>query len=48
MMSKDMRQRLLNQGIDPVAGGSEEFRKHVAAEIPKWARVIREAGIAAQ
>jgi tripartite-type tricarboxylate transporter receptor subunit TctC len=48
LAGKDMQQRLLSQGIDPVAGGSEEFRGYVAAEIPKWAKVIREAGIPAQ
>ena len=48
LASADMKERLSNQGIDPVAGGSDEFRKYIAAEIPKWAKVIRDANIAAQ
>ena len=48
LASADMKERLSNQGIDPVAGGSDEFRKYMAAEIPKWAKVIRDANIAAQ
>jgi tripartite-type tricarboxylate transporter receptor subunit TctC len=48
LSSTDMRERLSNQGIDPVAGGADEFRKYLAAEIPKWAKVIREAKIPPQ
>jgi tripartite-type tricarboxylate transporter receptor subunit TctC len=48
LSSTDMRERLSNQGIDPVAGGTEEFRKYITAEIPKWARVIRDAKIPPQ
>lgn len=48
LATPEMRERLSNQGIDPVTGGSDEFRKYMAAEIPKWAKVIREAKIPAQ
>lgn len=48
LASSDMKARLVSQGIDPVAGGSEEFRKYIALEIPKWAKVIREAKIPPQ
>jgi tripartite-type tricarboxylate transporter receptor subunit TctC len=48
LASSDMRQRLSSQGIDPVAGGSEAFRSYVMAEVPKWARVIRDAKIPPQ
>ncbi len=48
LASADMKERLSNQGIDPVAGGGDEFRKYMAAEIPKWAKVIRDAKIVAQ
>lgn len=44
----DVKERLVNQGIVPAAGGSEEFRKYIMAEIPKWAKVIREAKIPPQ
>jgi tripartite-type tricarboxylate transporter receptor subunit TctC len=43
-----MRERLSSQGIDPVAGGSEAFRNYVLAEVPKWAKVIRDAKIPPQ
>ena len=48
LATPEMRERLSNQGIDPVTGGSDEFRKYMAAEIPKWAKVIREAKVPAQ
>ncbi len=48
LATSEMKERLSNQGIDPVAGGSDEFRKYIAAEIPKWAKVIREAKIPPQ
>ncbi len=48
LATADMKNRLSAQGIDPVAGGSDAFRQYVMAEIPKWAKVIREAKIPAQ
>lgn len=48
LASGEMRERLSSQGIDPVGGGTVEFRKYMAAEIPKWAKVIREAKIPPQ
>ncbi len=48
LASVDMKARLASQGVDPVAGGSDEFRQYIAAEIPKWARVIRDAKIPPQ
>jgi tripartite-type tricarboxylate transporter receptor subunit TctC len=44
----DGKERLVSQRIVPAAGGTGEFRKYVMAEIPKWARVIREAKIPPQ
>jgi tripartite-type tricarboxylate transporter receptor subunit TctC len=44
----DVKERLISQGIEPLAGGSEDFRKYIAAEIPKWAKVIRAARIPPQ
>ena len=48
LAASDMRERLSSQGIDPVLGGTEEFRKYITAEIPKWAKVIRDAKIPPQ
>jgi tripartite-type tricarboxylate transporter receptor subunit TctC len=44
----DVKERLISQGIVPAAGGSDEFRKYILAEIPKWTKVIREANIPPQ
>lgn len=44
----EVKERLVSQGIVPAAGGSEEFRKYILAEIPKWAKVIRDANIPPQ
>jgi tripartite-type tricarboxylate transporter receptor subunit TctC len=44
----DLKERLLAQGIDPAKGGVEEFAAILKAEIPKWAKVIKAAGIPPQ
>ena len=44
----DLKERLLSQGIEPASGGVEEFAGYLNAEIPKWARVIKAAGIPPQ
>jgi tripartite-type tricarboxylate transporter receptor subunit TctC len=44
----DSRERLLNQGIEPAKGGPDEFAPFLAAEIAKWAKVIKAAGIPPQ
>jgi len=44
----DVKERLVTQGIVPVTGGSDEFRKYIMAEIPKWTKVIRDAKIPPQ
>ena len=44
----EVKERLVSQGIVPAAGGTEEFRKYIGAEIPKWTKVIRDAKIPPQ
>jgi tripartite-type tricarboxylate transporter receptor subunit TctC len=41
----EVRQRLLEQGADPVGSSSEELGRIVRAELKNWAAVIRDAGI---
>jgi tripartite-type tricarboxylate transporter receptor subunit TctC len=41
----DMRNFLHNQGAEPALLGPEEFRAYVKADIAKWAKVIKAAGI---
>jgi tripartite-type tricarboxylate transporter receptor subunit TctC len=44
----DVRQKLLEQGGDPVGGSPEELEKVVKAELRKWADVIQQARIKAE
>ena len=44
----DMREKLVNQGADPVGNTPEQAMAHVVSEIAKWTKVIRGAGIKAQ
>ena len=43
--SPDVRQRLLDQGAEPVGNTPEEFGAIVREEVAKWGEVIRAAGI---
>jgi tripartite-type tricarboxylate transporter receptor subunit TctC len=48
LAAPDFREKLLNQGIEPAKGGPDEFAPYLAAEITKWAKVIKAAGIPPQ
>ncbi len=41
----DVRQKLAADGAEPAGGSPQEFQKYLTAEITKWSRVIRAAGI---
>ena len=43
--SPDIQQKLLDQGAEPAPGTPEEFAAIIRDEVPKWAGVIRAAGI---
>jgi len=43
----DVRERLLADGAEPVGNTPEEFGAFIKAEIERWAKVIRAAGIRA-
>ena len=43
--SPQMRQRLADQGAEPVGGPPEGFSEHAKRERDKWSRVIRDANI---
>ena len=45
MGSPDIRERLMQQGLDPLTGTPGQLAALVRSEIPKWAKVIKEAGI---
>ena len=44
----DVRERMLTLGLDPVSGTPEEFAVFVKADVARWAKVIKEAGIRAE
>lgn len=44
----DMREKLTQQGADPVANTPDEATSYVEREIAKWTKVIRAAGLKAQ
>jgi tripartite-type tricarboxylate transporter receptor subunit TctC len=45
MATADMRERLASAALEPAPNTPEEFRKMIAAELQRWARVMKEAGI---
>jgi tripartite-type tricarboxylate transporter receptor subunit TctC len=40
----DVRERMLPQAADPVGNTPQEYAAFIAAEISKWARVVKESG----
>ncbi len=45
LQNPEVRQRLLNDGAEPVGSSPEEFTAYLRAETAKWAKVIQAAGI---
>lgn len=45
LQNPEVRQRLLNDGAEPVGSSPEEFSTYLRAETVKWAKVIQAAGI---
>ena len=41
----DMRQRLIDNGFEPVGGSPEKATEKIHSEILKWAPVVKAAGI---
>lgn len=44
----DVKERLANVGFEIVGSSPDEFAKLIREEIPKWTKVVREAGIRAE
>jgi tripartite-type tricarboxylate transporter receptor subunit TctC len=47
LATAEVREQLQRQGADPVGDSPEEFAAHFKAEMVKWAKVVRAAGIEA-
>ena len=45
LQNTEVKQRLASQGIDTAVSTPDALRRMLAADIAKWAKVIREAGI---
>jgi tripartite-type tricarboxylate transporter receptor subunit TctC len=48
VQAPDVRDRLLTFGATPLPGTPEELRQQLAREIPRWRKVIEEAGLKAE
>jgi tripartite-type tricarboxylate transporter receptor subunit TctC len=47
LQQPDLRQRLASQGAEPLTSTPDEFAAYLRAEIDKWARVVKAAGMKA-
>jgi tripartite-type tricarboxylate transporter receptor subunit TctC len=45
MASADIRERATQQGATPVGSAPAEFDRFVRAEVTRWTKIIRQAGI---
>lgn len=48
LKAPDVKERLSKIGVEPAGGTSEQFAAFVRAEVAKWGKVIKEAGIKAE
>jgi tripartite-type tricarboxylate transporter receptor subunit TctC len=48
MRDPDIVEKLARQGVEPYYYGPQEFAARVRTEIPKWVKVIKEAGVRAE
>ena len=48
LKSADIQQRFAHEGLEPMGGSPEDFAKFIRAEISKYEKVIKAAGIAKQ
>ena len=42
--SPDVQKRMIDQGADPAYLNPEQFTKFLTAEMPRWAKAVKQAG----
>ncbi len=45
LQASDVKQRLASQGLDTVVSTPDELRKVIDADLARWAKVVRDAGV---
>jgi tripartite-type tricarboxylate transporter receptor subunit TctC len=40
----EIRNRMIAQGADPAFLGADDFTRFLAAEMPRWAEVVKKSG----
>jgi len=48
LRSPEVRSQLASEGAEPVGNTPEQYAAHIAAEVQKWGRLVRERGIRAE
>ena len=48
VQTKNLSDSLISQGADPIGTSAEEFRAQIRADIEKWTRTIKAAGVRAE
>jgi tripartite-type tricarboxylate transporter receptor subunit TctC len=48
MRAPDMRERLISQGAESQTNSPEQFAAYIKSEIAKWAKIVRDTGVATQ
>lgn len=47
LASRELREKFAEAGLEPMSNSPDDFTAIISAEIPRWARVIKEGGIKA-
>ena len=40
----EIRSKMVSQGADPAYLGADDFARFLAAEMPKWAKAVKDSG----
>lgn len=42
--SPDIQKKMIDQGADPAYLNADQFTKYLTAEMPRWAKAVKQAG----